>query len=153
MPTPGKPLTILNPDNALTLFFDGTCPFCHAEMQRLARWNHAGHLAFVDIAEPGFDAAPLGVSLADLNRELHGQRADGTLLVGIDSILAAYTLAGKGWLVLPLRLHWLRPAWHSLYRAFARRRHAFSRWLGYTAPPSCASGTCRFEHPFTGSTS
>lgn len=148
-------LRALNPDNALTLFFDGNCPFCHSEMKRLASWNHAGHLAFVDIAEPGFDPAPLGVSMADLNREMHSQRADGTLLVGIDSLLAAYSLAGKSWLVLPLRIHWLRPALRRLYRGFALRRYAISRWLGYTIPPQSSNGTCTSKlcavgNPFLG---
>lgn len=143
-------LPALNPDSTLTLFFDGNCPFCHNEMKRLASWNHAGHLAFVDIAEPGFDPAPLGVSMFELNREMHSQRADGTLLVGIDSLLAAYTLVGKSWLVLPLRIRWLRPPLRTLYRGFALRRYTFSRWFGYTVPPHCTSGTCSVDNPFFG---
>ena len=36
----------------LTLFYDGNCPFCSAEIARLRKWNSAGKVAFVDIAEP-----------------------------------------------------------------------------------------------------
>ena len=43
-------------------------------------------LAFVDIAEPGFDPAPLGVDLPALNRELHARLPDGRMLTGLDSI-------------------------------------------------------------------
>ena len=39
-------------------------------------------LAFVDIAEPGFDPAPLGVDLPALNRELHARLPDGRMLTG-----------------------------------------------------------------------
>jgi hypothetical protein len=37
--------------------------------------------------------------MAALNRESHARTADGGLLVGIDSLLAAYTLVGRAWLV------------------------------------------------------
>ena len=41
----------------LTLFYDGMCPLCQKEMQHLIKYNTAGHLAFVDIMEPGFSEA------------------------------------------------------------------------------------------------
>lgn len=132
----------------LTLFYDGNCPFCSAEMARLRNWNRAGRLAFVDIAEPGFDPAFLGVDMAALNRELHSLTAQGKVLVGIDSMLAAYTLAGKSWLVLPLRIRLLRPLLANLYRGFARNRYRFSRWLGYQPVPRCDSGLCRMRNPY-----
>jgi predicted DCC family thiol-disulfide oxidoreductase YuxK len=133
---------------ALTLYFDGNCPFCASEMRRLKRWNKAGHLAFADVAEPGFDPAPLGVTAADLDRELHSRTASGEILVGIDSMLVAYTLVGKGWLVAPLRIRWLRPVLANLYRRFARNRYRFSRWFGYKPVVRCKDGVCRVGNPF-----
>jgi len=76
---------------ALTLYFDSACPFCRREMARLRRWDRPGRLAFVDIAAPGFDPAPLGTTLAAMNAELHGLRTDGAMLVGTATILEAYT--------------------------------------------------------------
>ncbi|MES2102624.1 MAG: DUF393 domain-containing protein [Pseudomonadota bacterium] len=144
--TPGKEAGMHHPQ--LTVYFDGNCPFCAAEMARLRRWNNRELLAFIDIAEPGFDPAPLGVDMAALDRELHSRTAQGDILVGIDSMLAAYTLAGKAWLVLPLRVKALRPLLVNLYRAFARNRYRFSRWMGYQAVAHCEAGVCRSEHPF-----
>ena len=129
----------------LTLYFDGRCAFCTTEMQRLAGWNSAGRLAFVDNAEPGFDPAPLGVDLPALNRELHGLTDDGRVLVGVDCLLAAYTLAGHGWLVWPLRVRLLRRWLSPLYRLFARHRYRMSRWLGYRLPARCQDGMCRMD--------
>ncbi|WP_083940988.1 thiol-disulfide oxidoreductase DCC family protein [Pseudoduganella violaceinigra] len=126
--------------NALTLYFDSACPFCRHEMARLERWDRHGRLAFVDIAATGFDPSPLGVSLAAMNMELHGVRADGAMLVGTDAILAAYTLAGRSWLVWPLRLRFLRPVLAWAYRGFARRRYAISRWLGLGGPGGACDG-------------
>lgn len=132
----------------LTLYYDGNCPFCLAEMHRLMRWNRAGRLGFVDISAPDFDPAPLGVDMAALDRELHGSTADGRLLVGIDSMLAAYTLVGRAWIVLPLRVRVLRPLLASLYRGFARNRYRFSRWMGYKSARQCEGGVCQPVNPF-----
>ena len=133
---------------ALTLYFDGHCPFCAAEMARLRQWDRYGALAFVDIATPGFDLASLGVSAADLDREIHSVDGNGKLLIGIDSLLAAYTLVGKRWLVLPLTVRPLRPALAALYRSFARNRYRISAWLGYRQMPSCEDGVCGVGNPF-----
>ena len=133
---------------ALRLYFDGQCPFCAAEMARLQRWDTAGRLAFTDMAEAGFDPTALGVDMAALNRELHSQTADGRLLVGIDSMLAAYTLVGRAWMVWPLRVRLLRPVLAALYRGFARNRYRFSRLLGYQPVPACTVGVCSTGGPF-----
>ena len=132
----------------LTLYFDGHCPFCAAEMGRLRKWNKDGRLAFVDISTAGFDPAPLGVDMAALDRELHSRTADGRLLVGIDSMLAAYTLVERAWLVFPLKVRLLRPLLAWLYRGFARNRYRFSRWLGYKPVAQCGHGTCEPVNPF-----
>lgn len=132
----------------LTLFFDGNCPFCAAEMARLRRWNRAGKLAFVDIAEPHFNPAALGVDMTALDRELHAQRPSGEILVGIDSMLVACTLVGKAWLVLPLRVKLLRPLLANLYRKFARNRYRLSRLMGYKTVPRCEDGACKRVNPF-----
>ncbi len=142
------PLPAATLHTRLTLYFDGNCPFCLAEMQRLRSWNKAGYLAFVDIAEPGFDPALLGVDMSALNLQLHSQTADGTLLVGIDSMLAAYPLVDKSWMIWPLRVRLLRPLLGWLYRQFARNRYRVSAWLGYSPVVRCTDGVCQTGNPF-----
>jgi predicted DCC family thiol-disulfide oxidoreductase YuxK len=133
---------------ALTLYFDGLCPFCVRSMRRLMAWDTAGRLAFVDIAAPGFDPSPLGVDMAALDREVHGRTAEGDVLAGIDTMLAAYTLAGRGWLVWPLRVRPLRPALAASYRWFARHRYAISKRLGIRLPDGCDGASCSIGNPF-----
>ncbi len=132
---------------ALTLYFDGHCPFCRAQMDKLARWDTAARLAFVDIALPGFDPAVLGADLAAMNREVYSRTADGRILIGIDTMLAAYPLVGRHWRVLPLRVPLLRQICSTLYRLFARHRYTVSRWLGYRVP-ACRDGVCQNKNPF-----
>jgi predicted DCC family thiol-disulfide oxidoreductase YuxK len=127
----------------LTLYYDGNCGICRAEMARLRAWDKASRLAFADIAVPDF-VPPPGVNLPALNVEMHAQTGDGRLLVGIDSLLAAYTLVGRGWMVAPLRVPALRPMFSAMYRSFARNRYRISAWLGR---PACADGFCANKHP------
>jgi predicted DCC family thiol-disulfide oxidoreductase YuxK len=132
----------------LTVYYDGNCPFCAAEMNRLRSWNSAGKLVFVDIAEPEFDPGTLGVAMADLDRELHSRASDGTVLTGIDSMQRAYTLVGRAWMVLPLRVTMLRPLLSYLYLGFARNRYRFSRLMGYAPVRRCDANVCRPGNPF-----
>jgi predicted DCC family thiol-disulfide oxidoreductase YuxK len=134
--------------SALTLYYDGLCPFCVAEVRRLERWNGGRSVAFIDIAQPDFDPSELGVDMAALNRELHARRCDGEILTGIDGMLAAYTLLGRGWLVWPLRVRPLRPILAWLYRGFARHRYRISAHLGMRLPARCDGERCEIGNPF-----
>ncbi|QTD92805.1 thiol-disulfide oxidoreductase DCC family protein [Burkholderia anthina] len=126
----------------LVLYFDGWCPLCAAEIRRLGARDTRHRLAFVDIAAPGFDPAPLGVDRSAMNRELHARLPDGRMLTGIDSIVAAYTLVGRHGLVWLLRAPVVRDAFAPLYRRVARNRYAVSRWLGYRAEARCDARAC-----------
>ena len=83
----------------------------------------------------------------DLNREMASQTALGHVLIGVDSMLAAYALVGKGYLVWPLRVPGLRQVLTVLYRLFARHRYTMSKLLGYRMP-DCADGICGIGNPF-----
>ncbi|ALV58244.1 MULTISPECIES: thiol-disulfide oxidoreductase DCC family protein [Burkholderia] len=126
----------------LVLYFDGRCPLCVAEIRRLGARDTRHRLAFVDIAGPGFDPAPLGVDLPALNRELHARLPDGRMLTGIDSIVAAYALVGRRGRVWLLRMPAMRAGFALLYRRLARNRHAVSHWLGYRSQACSEGGAC-----------
>lgn len=122
----------------LTLYYDGNCPLCVLAMSGLRRADRRATLAFVDIAAPGFDPVPLGVTRAAMNEEMHALRADGTLLRGTDSIFAAHVLVGRAWLVWPLRVAVLRPVFGAGYRWLARNRLRISRILRLNRPVAAA---------------
>jgi predicted DCC family thiol-disulfide oxidoreductase YuxK len=127
---------------ALTLYFDGACYFCCAEMRRLRSWDRHGKLKFIDIAAADFDPTPLGKDLEALNLELHSWTSAGVCLVGIDSMIAAYTLVNRGWMVAPLRVRMLRPAFQALYRQFANHRQWVSTQLGLKPVETCTREAC-----------
>jgi len=111
----------------LTLFYDAGCPVCALEMDHLRERDRSGRLVFVDIAAPGFDPAPYGVSLADMNAEIHGLCADGRLTRGVAVLRLAYDAVGLGWVLRPTGWPWARPLFDRAYRVFARHRQLISR--------------------------
>lgn len=139
----------------LTLYYDGACPLCMAEMRNLMLRNEREQrLRFVDIAAPGFEA-PAGVTRDELARLLHAQAPDGTWLRGVDTFVAMYEAVGVPWVARALSAPGLRPLADRLYPWVASHRHWVPRWLVHwvfetamrraaqKAVPACADGVCR----------
>ncbi len=114
----------------LTLLYDAGCPVCALEMDHLRSLDHGGKLVFVDISQPGFDPAPYGATLAEMDAEIHGRVPDGTLLRGLAVLRLAYDAAGIGWVLRPTAWGPLAPLADRLYLWFARHRHSISAASG-----------------------
>ena len=77
----------------LTLFYDGACPLCQAEILFLSRRNQANLLDFVDINSAQFDPQKIGVSCEAALAAMYGQFADGKLIQGVSVFPEAYRRA------------------------------------------------------------
>ncbi|MET0348181.1 MAG: DUF393 domain-containing protein [Rhizobacter sp.] len=117
----------MRPAYPLTLLYDAACPVCVLEVEHLRGRDTAGHLAFVDITAPDFDAAAYGTTRAALDAEVHGVWADGSLVRGMETARAAYAAVGIGWVLRPTGLAPVRPLFDLAYRLFARYRRPLSR--------------------------
>ena len=122
----------------LKLLYDGECPICRREVDRLKRRDTEGRLALEDISALGFDPARYGLTREEVEGSLHGILPDGRILRGMEAVRAAYRAAGLGWLAAPTSLPGIRQVADLGYRVFARNRLRISRWLGR----GCAKGTC-----------
>jgi predicted DCC family thiol-disulfide oxidoreductase YuxK len=117
----------------LTLFYDGACPLCQAEILFLSGRNQAHLLDFVDINSAQFDPLKVGVSCEAALAAMYGQFASGRLIQGVSVFPEAYRRAN-----LP-RMAWLfsrkslQPFLKLAYLFFAKNRHAISSLLGPTA--------------------
>jgi predicted DCC family thiol-disulfide oxidoreductase YuxK len=121
-------------DFPLTLLYDASCPVCRLEIHALRDRDLAKHpdaplLRLVDISAPGFDAAPYGATLADMNALIHAVRPDGSLVVGVEVFRLAYGAVGLGHFWKPTGWRWLKPIVDIAYAAFARNRYGISRAL------------------------
>jgi predicted DCC family thiol-disulfide oxidoreductase YuxK len=114
----------------LTLYYDGRCPLCMAEIHMLRARNRMGLLQFVDVSAVDFDEAAHQVSCERAMAEMHGRLDTGETLTGVAVFAESYRRAGLEPLAWLLSIRWLAPAWAFGYRLFARNRHAISRRLG-----------------------
>lgn len=110
----------------LTLLYDAACPVCALEMDHLRARNDAGRLVFIDISAPDFDAKPFGVTLTQLDAEIHAVRADGQLIKGVQVLRLAYEAVGLGWVMRATGWVPLRGVSDVAYRLFARHRRKIS---------------------------
>ena len=117
----------------LTLFYDGACPLCQAEIQFLSRRNQARLLDFVDINSEHFDSAKIGISCEQALAAMYGQYESGVLIQGVTVFSEAYRRADLPFLAWVFSRKSLQSIWQLAYRFFAKNRHAISRILGPTA--------------------
>jgi predicted DCC family thiol-disulfide oxidoreductase YuxK len=112
---------------ACTVYFDGACPVCRAEIGWYRDRIEPGHVAFVDVAAAGCDPAPDLSRTAALAR-FHVRAADGTLVSGAPAFLALWRMTPR---LAPVAivlsvppLPWLAEIG---YRAFLRVRPLWRR--------------------------
>ena len=133
-----------------TVYYDGACPLCRGEMELLMQRNAAGLLDFVDIAAPGFDAAPLGVSRDAMLQLMHVRRRDGSWLVGIPAFEVIYAATGfhatARWLTKPWFARLAARAYPWLVRHRYRMPHTLVRGFFRVQERACpADGACRIR--------
>lgn len=114
----------------LTLFYDGQCPLCVAEIEFLQSRSTKDQLAFVDVTQTGFEAAGHQISCEAAMAQIHGRTADGQVLVGVPVFATAYRLAKLPFLAWLLSRRWLMPLLQPAYVLFAKHRQAISRRIG-----------------------
>lgn len=116
----------------LTVYYDGSCPLCSAEMRNLMARNQAGRLRFVDASSEAFEvrghfAAP--VSRQQLLERIHAIDATGRVLTAADVFRACYAAVGLPQVSRALQWPVLGLLADRLYPWVADHRHWVPRWL------------------------
>ncbi len=114
----------------LTLYYDGTCPLCQAEILFLSGRNQDGLLDFIDINSDRYDPIVVGVSCEEALASMYGQYADGGLINGAKVFPEAYRRAHLPFLAWLFSRPYLETSCNVAYRFFARYRHQISRIFG-----------------------
>jgi hypothetical protein len=114
----------------LTMFYDGLCPLCQAEIQFLSGRNQAGLLSFVDINSDQYSPEHVGISCKQALASMCAQYDDGELIEGVEVFSEAYRRADLPKLAWLFSRPLLKPFWNVAYRFFAKHRHTISALLG-----------------------
>jgi predicted DCC family thiol-disulfide oxidoreductase YuxK len=115
-----------------TLFYDGACPLCQAEILFLQHRNAAGLLHFVDINSAQYDAQAVGVSCEEALASMYGQVEGEAPINGVAVFGEAYRRANLPFMTWLFTRSWMMPILGPSYRFFAKHRHGIS---GFFGPP------------------
>ena len=115
-----------------TLFYDGACPLCQAEILFLQNRNASGLLRFVDINSSQYDAQQVGVSCEEALASMYGQIEGEPPINGVAVFGEAYRRANLPLMAWIFTRRWMMPILGPGYRFFAKHRHGIS---GFFGPP------------------
>lgn len=123
-----------------TILVDGACPLCRHESRYMAKLDRGrGLLRIVDIAAAGFDPTTFNRTMDQLMGSIHGVKASGEIISGVEVFREAYGAVGRGWM-----LNWT--AWPML-KPFADWMYVFFCKVRLKLPgrhePACAVGVCK----------
>jgi predicted DCC family thiol-disulfide oxidoreductase YuxK len=121
----------------ITLYFDGLCPLCSREIAYYRSRANGAPVTFVDITDPGFNAASHGIDLSRAHKVLHVKRGE-RILTGVDAAIAIWdAIPGYAWLARLARLPVLYGIMTLGYHVFALLRPYLPR-----RKAACESGVC-----------
>ena len=129
----------------LTVFYDGTCPLCVAEMKLLSQYDSTCRLRLEDIHKPDFKGRYPEVDVHAANQILHGQNSDGSMLYGLDVTVKAWGLVGKKPWLKALRWPVIRWFADKAYVFFAKHRMGISRF--FMGQRCTEQGACSMNKP------
>lgn len=131
-------------DNTLTIFYDGNCPLCTLEMQKLKHFDINELIILEDLNQEYFTERFPDININKAMNVLHG-KYQGKVLLALDVTHRAWTLVGKGAYVAPLQFPIIKQLAHCGYLFLAKYRPSISNYLykhfgiGYKA---CDKGAC-----------
>lgn len=123
----------------LTIFYDGFCPLCTAEMDTLRKLDKQKQLTLEDIHAEDFEQKFPHIDPIEADRVLHGQLANGQVIKGLEVTCLAWKLVGKHKWMQVLRWPVVRPIADASYLFFARYRHQISSFV--SGKPRCETCT------------
>jgi predicted DCC family thiol-disulfide oxidoreductase YuxK len=113
----------------LTVFFDGSCALCRAEMAEIAALDAGSEIRFVDCSPADFDDSPWraeGRTRHAMMNALHVQDVLGDWHLGVDAFGVLYASVGAPVLARLWAHPLTRPFTRRLYPWVVRHRHVLS---------------------------
>jgi predicted DCC family thiol-disulfide oxidoreductase YuxK len=119
----------LNPEHPADLvIYDGDCPYCQAQVARLARWDGRGRLAFVSLHDPWVTDRFPDLSREQLMQQMYVVTHDGRRYAGAEGVRYLTRRLPRLWPLAPLlHIPFSLPIWQWIYRRIARRRYQRNR--------------------------
>ena len=134
LPTPAE-----RPE-ADVVIYDGHCRICTGQIQRLARWDTRGSLAYLSLHDPEVARRWPDLSYDELMKNMYVVDQQGNRHRGAAAIrYLSRRLPWLWWLAPVLHIPGTLPIWQALYQQVAKRRYRFGRI------ESCEDGSCQIH--------
>ena len=113
-----------------TLYYDGSCPLCRAEIRHYRRTDASGALCFIDVSATAA-ITPDGVTREDTLRRFHVRASDGRVLSGAAAFVEVWSrLPRWRWAARAARLPGAMYVLEWGYRMFLPMRPFIARLFG-----------------------
>lgn len=133
----------------IKLLYDSECPLCMREVNFLKRRDaDRGLVAFVDIADPAYDAAANGgVDFAAAMGRIHAVLPDGTVIQNVEVFRRIYEMLGLGWVYAITKLPIVGNIADWLYGIWADKRLALTGRpdLETIVAQRCTTNRCQID--------
>ena len=117
-------------DQPLTVYFDGSCPLCQAEIGLYRQQDATGALRFLDVSRCGGTLGP-DLTKQQAMKRFYVRRRDGTLLSGSAAFVALwFVLPQWHWVARVVTLPGIGTLLEAAYRLFLPMRPILSRLFG-----------------------
>jgi predicted DCC family thiol-disulfide oxidoreductase YuxK len=122
------------------VIFDGECRICRAQIERVARWDSRGRLAYLSLHEPVVARRFPDLSYDDMMRQMYLVDRRGGRHGGAAALRVIARRLPRLWPLVPLlSLPGTLPLWQWLYQQVAKRRYR----LG--GKHECSEGSCKLH--------
>jgi predicted DCC family thiol-disulfide oxidoreductase YuxK len=112
----------------LTIYYDGACPLCLAEIHFLKHHNQRNLLGFVNLLDLDQAGAEVNCDLA--MKTIHGRLGDKKIITGPSVFQEAYKRTDLKLINYLFSLAWFRFFYGKFYVFFAKYRHQISSLIG-----------------------
>lgn len=112
----------------LTLYYDGNCPLCLAEIHLLKQHNHRNLLFFVNLHELEASTSDINCKLA--MQSIHARLGQSEIISGPRVFQEAYKRTDLRLMNAFFSKAWFRFFYAKFYTVFAKYRHPISKFIG-----------------------
>jgi predicted DCC family thiol-disulfide oxidoreductase YuxK len=111
----------------LTIYYDGLCPLCLAEVHFLKQHNNSGLLQFSCLQDESMTS---GIDCKLAMQTIHAKLGEHSLLVGPAVFFEAYKRTDLRWVNVLFSFALMRFVYAKAYVFFAKYRHQISKVIG-----------------------
>ena len=111
----------------ITIFYDGACRMCVAQMDKFKEADKEKNLVFVDISKPDFNQEKMGLAGKPIKRYIYARDSAGRLVRGVDAFIWIWAATGKRILSSFIGLPLVKQTGKFIYRLVSRFRYTFGK--------------------------